>query len=292
VTRFDSALRTAFIQDLLAQVRGRPVDLLPFDAVRERLQLANLIDRGVQEVPLDRIVGTVQRDREFNRAFLPREESLRERWEEIEGLAEGTKGFSPVELYRVGGNDFVVDGHHRISVARAIGAPTIEARVREFTSTVTLPLGASIEDVVAREGLAGFLQTTGLTAEGDEFRTTEPDGYERLLDHINVHRYFRGVNEKREFPWPEAVRSWRDSVYRPMVEKIASSGILDDFPGRTPTDLYLFVMDHLHHLRERYGESAASPSRALRHFRLSRRTRGTLGERFRRWWRSLRAQRD
>lgn len=283
MTRFDAALRSAFIQDLLAQVRGRPVDLLPFDTVRERLQLANLVERGVQEVPLDRIVGTVQRDREFNRAFLPRDESLRERWREIEGLAEGMRGFPPVELYRVGDTDFVVDGHHRVSVARAIGAPTIEAHVREFASPLALPVGASIEDVVARQGLVGFLQTTGLTARGDEFRTTEPDGYERLLDHINVHRHFRGVSEQREFPWPEAVRSWRDSVYRPMVEKIESSGILDDFPGRTATDLYLFTMDHIHHLRERYGDSAASPSRAIRHFRLSRPPR-TFLQKLRAWW--------
>ena len=89
MTRFDAALRSALIQDLLAQVRGRPTDLLPFDAVRERLPLRNLVDRGIQEVPLGRIVGTVQREREFNRAFLPREEGLRSRWEEIEGLAEG-----------------------------------------------------------------------------------------------------------------------------------------------------------------------------------------------------------
>ena len=287
MTRFDAALRSALIQDLLAQVRGRPTDLLPFDAVRERLPLRNLIDRGIQEVPLGRIVGTVQREREFNRAFLPREEGLRSRWEEIEGLAEGTKGFPPVELYRVGDTDFVVDGHHRVSVARAMGVPAIEARVKEFTTPVTLPPDASIEDVVARQSLAAFLETTGLPAEKrDEFRTTEPSGYERLLDHINVHRYFRGVNERREIPWPEAVLSWRDGVYRPMVERIETSEILEDFPGRTPADLYLFVMDHLHHLRERYGD-AAHPSRAFAHFRLTRRPKKGIVETLRGWWERL-----
>jgi hypothetical protein len=288
VTRFDAALRAALIQDLLAQVRGRPADLLPFDDVREKLRLRNLVDRGVQEVPLERIVGTVQREREFNRAFLPRDESLRSRWKEIEGLAEGAKGFLPVELYRVGDTHFVVDGHHRISVARAMGAPTIEARVKEFTAPVTLPSDASIEDVVARQGLADFLETTGLSPEKpDEFRTTEPNGYERLLDHINVHRHFRGVNERREFPWPEAVLSWRDTVYRPMIERIVTSGVLEEFPGRTPADLYLFVMDHLHYLRERYGDLAARPPRALAHFRLSRRPKKGIIETLRRWWARL-----
>jgi hypothetical protein len=286
VTRFDAALRSALIQDLLAQVRGRPTDLLPFDVVRERLPLRNLVDRGIQEVPLERIVGTVQREREFNRAFLPRDESLRDRWEGVEGLAEGAKGFPPVELYRVGDTDFVVDGHHRVSVARAHGLQTIEARVKEFATPVTFPTDASIEDVVARQGLAGFLETTGLPAEKpDEFRTTEPNGYERLLDHINVHRHFRGVSERREIPWPEAVLSWRDAVYRPMTERIEASGILEEFPGRTPADLYFFVMDHLHYLRQQYGDVA--PTRALAHFRLSRRPKGGLVEKLRTWWARL-----
>ena len=287
MTRFDAALRAGLMQDLLAQVRGRPTDLLPFDAVRRRLRLRNLIDRGIQEVPLERIVGTVQREREFNRAFLPRDESLRDRWEGIEDLADGGKGFLPVELYRVGDTHFVVDGHHRVSVARAMGSPTIEARVQEFSAVVALPVNASIEDVVARQGLADFLETTGLTpGTDDEFRTTEPKGYERLLDHINVHRHFRGINERREIPWPEAVLSWRDSVYRPMIERIVASDVLQDFPGHTPADLYLFVMDHLHYLRQRYGDVA--PTRAFAHFRLSQRPKEGFRERLRRWWSGLR----
>jgi len=84
----------------------------------------------------------VQREREFNRAFLPREEKLRERWEDLEELALGARGFPPVELYRVGDVDFVVDGHHR---------------VKEFVTDVPLDPGASIEDVILKEGLARFL---------------------------------------------------------------------------------------------------------------------------------------
>ena len=273
------------IQDLLAEARGRPADLLSFGTVRERLRLRNFVDRGVQEVPLDRIVGTVERKRDFNRAFFPRDDSLRDRWKEIEGLAEGMTGFPPVELYRVGGADFVVDGHHRVSVARAMGTPTIEARVKEFTAPVPLPTDASIGDVISRQGLADFLETTGPSpGKDDEFRTTEPSGYERLLDHINVHRHFRGVTEKREIPWQEAVKSWRDGVYRPMTKRIEESGILEEFPGRTPADLYLFVMDHVHYLRQQYGDVA--PTRALAHFRLSRRPVGLL-EKLRRWWEQI-----
>jgi hypothetical protein len=276
------------MQDLLSHLLKRPADLLPFDEVRERLHLRHVVDRGVQEVPLGRIAGTLQREREFNRAFLPREETLRGRWEDLEELAEGARGFPPVELYRVGDVDFVVDGHHRVSVARAKGAPTIEARVKEFLTEVPLSADASIEDVLLKEGLARFLEATGLVPSfPDEFRVTAPNGYERLLDHISVHRYYRGIELSRPVSWEEAARSWHETVYRPMMEMIRQSQILSHFPGHTETDLYLFTMDHLHHLRQRYGPRFPL-SRAVRHFELSLRPRKGPWNRLRLWWRRVR----
>lgn len=260
--------------DLLNLVQGRPSDLLPFKEVRQRLKLKHIIDRGIQEVPLDRIVGTVGREREFNRAFLPREESLRSRWEMVKDLAEGNTGFNPVELYYVNDVYFVVDGHHRVSVERALGAPTIEARVKEFATNIPLTTETSLEDLILKSGLSDFLETTGLKQTNPgEYETTEPNAYERLVDHISVHRYYLGLNNQRCGSWEEAVTSWRDTVYRPMVEVIRKSGVLAEFPKRTETDLYLYTMDHLHHLRERYGKAADTRERLVRHFQLSSKKR-------------------
>ncbi len=283
---FDEARRAALVDDLLALVRGRPSDLLPFDLVRERLRLKHLVDRGVQEVPIGKIAGSLGREREFNREFLPREESLRERWEEIKDLAEGPAGFPAVELYKVGDAYFVVDGHHRVSVARAVGAPTVEARIREFLTPVPLGPRESVEEVVLQSGLADFLEATGLVPETpDEYRVTDPHGYERLLEHVRVHGYFRGIETGRDVPWDEEVRSWRETVYRPMVEVIRRSGVMGQFPGRTETDLYLFVMDHLHHLRQRYGGRPFHPEVVVRHFELSVAERRGWPSRLLAWWR-------
>jgi hypothetical protein len=283
--RFDSARRAALMEDLVGFLLRRPLDLLPFDQVRERLRLRHLVDRGVQEVPLERIVGTIGREREFNRAFLPRVEALRDRWEGIKELAEGPLGFPPVELYQVGEAFFVLDGHHRVSVARALGAPTIEARVKEFLTPVPLESDTSVEELLLKRGLADFLETTGLVPEQpDEFRVTVANGYERLLDHINVHRYFLGIQAGRETSWSEAVESWRDTVYRPMLETIRRSEVLEEFPGRTESDLYLFTMDHLHHLRQRYASDTLSAERAVQHFSLLHRGRHRLREKLSAWW--------
>lgn len=259
------------MSDLLALVRQRPRDLLPFEEVRERLKLRRVVDRGTQDVPIGRIVGTFGRRGEFNRAFLPRSEALRERWEDVKELAEGTAGFPVVELYRVGEAYFAVDGHHRISVARSLGAPTIEAHVLEFLTPVPLGPDASLEDVLRKEGLADFLEATGLVPSSpDEFRVTHPGDYAEMLEHVAVHRYYLGLDLSRDVSWGDAVRSWYETLFLPMTATIRASGVLAEFPGRTEADLYLFTARHLHDLRARWGDDVA-PGRAVQHFRLQAR---------------------
>jgi hypothetical protein len=286
VTTFDSARQAAVIEDLVGFLKGRPVDLLPFDQVREGLWLKHVVDRGLQEVPLDAIVGTLGRAREFTRAFLPRDDSLRSRWEQVRRMVEGPTGLPPVDLYKVGDAYFVVDGHHRVSVARSLGAARIEARVKEYLTPVSLSADESAEGVLLKRFLADLVEATGLGDEGaEEYRLTELGGYERLLEHIKTHRYFLGVELSREVGWGEAVASWRDTIFRPMIEIIRASDVLADFPGRTEADLYLVVMDHLHFLRERRRPEPVEPEAALRHFRKLGRERGGWLERLGRWWR-------
>lgn len=280
---FEAARRRGIVSDLYALARGRPVDLLPFEEVRKRLNLSRVVDRGIAEVPLAAIVGSVGRGPEFNRAFLPREGASRERWEDVQGLVD-EKGFPPVELYAAGGVYFVLDGHHRVSVARAEGAESIEAHVREFATPVALSGDESLEEVVLKAARASFLEITGLVPDaGAPLEATEALSYERLLDHIAVHGYFRGLETGQDVCGPDAAASWLTRVYRPTVALIRESGLLEDFPGRTETDLYLAVMEHLHYLMERTA-GRVSPARVVRHFmlrgRADRRSRNRLAQLF------------
>lgn len=278
MSRFDAARRAALMGDLLGHLAGRPSLLLPFEEVRRNLGLRHLVNRGLQQVPLDRIVGTLGRAREFSRAFLPRRELLRDRWQQIERLLKSPGGFPPVDLYQVGETYFVVDGHHRISVLRSLKAPSVEARVQEFVTPVPLPPEASLEDVLLRRGLADFLEATGLEpTTPNEFVTTEPRGYERLLEHVQVHGYFLGLERQAPVPPEEAVTSWYQEVYRPRIEIIRQSQIVDAFPKRTETDLYLFTMDHLHELRNRYGDAEVDPGEAVEDFEKKHRRDGRRG---------------
>lgn len=290
--RFDEARRLAQIQDLVRQFRGLPVDLLPFDEVKDSLQLRHTVDRGLTEVPLDHIVGTLGRDREFNRFFFPREESLRQRWERISRLARGATGYDPVQLYKVGDAYFVVDGHHRISVARALEAPTIEARVKEFLTNVPMLPDDSVEEIILKKSFADFVEATGLDEKSArQFEVSSADGYARLLDHITVHRYYLGIDHKRPVSREEALESWRTWVWGGMVEIIRKSGLMQHFPESTPTDLYLYAMDYLHKLRETYGTTEGDAEDAVEDLVEQSRPEGWLA-RLREWWRRGRGEED
>jgi hypothetical protein len=251
------------VGDLLQALRSRPSELVPFQAIQQHLELAHMVDRGLQEVPLAAIVGSLNRTRDFDRAFLPRDENLRERLRRMRDRAESA-GFPPVDLYQVGGAYFVVDGHHRIALAREAEAATIEARVWEFPTDVAVEPGDDLDAMLAKAAASNFHRVTGLPVGGEgAFAVTSPAGHDRLLEHIAVHQYYLGTMYGREYGWDEAVASWRDTVYRPVVEVICARRLLDEFPDRTATDLYLWIVDRLHELRREYGDHDLGPEAAV-----------------------------
>jgi uncharacterized ParB-like nuclease family protein len=267
VRNFDRAHQRAFIQGILAMIRWEPVDLLPFETVRQRLRLGSKSYLGVQNIPLDRIVGSLSRYKDFTRTFMPRKTSSRRRWENIDRLAEGG-GWPPIEVDKVSDTYFVLDGNHRVSVARQLGADKIEAHVWEYATRVPLEPDDDLDDIILREEYLEFLDDTHL----DQLRPeqsiilTIPGGYWELEEHIVVYRHWLGLAERRDIPWPEAVGSWYDTVYAPLVEKIQAEDILAFFPGRTEADLVVWILRHQEKLERRYGGEEVPPSQAAEDF--------------------------
>jgi uncharacterized protein (TIGR00730 family) len=234
----------------------QPGDLLSFDQVRDKLKIRGQHDAGLQTIPLDKIVGSVGRYQEFNRAFLPTQEFVRERWKRVYEVAHSPEGFPAIDLYQIGDAYFVRDGHHRVSVLRELGATSIEANVTVLDTPIPLPADVGEEELDLKAEYAAFLRETGL----DELRPEErieftlPGQYQKLYGHVVVHRHFVGLREAREVPWPEAVARWYDEVYVPVVEVIREERVLDAFPERTEADLYLWITEHRHYLGQRYGQ--------------------------------------
>jgi hypothetical protein len=264
---FARARSRAFLHDLWALLSGRRNNLLPYDEVKEKLRIGGPIYRGIRTVEVARIVGSVNRYRDFDHAFLPARNSMADRWQRVDRAFYEEVSLPPVVLYKVGDIYFVVDGHHRVSVAREQGQAFIEADVRECK--VKVPVGPDLtpEDLEMLGAKVQFLERTGLDRLRPEARIdlTVPDGYDRILEHIAVHRYFMGLDQQRDVSEEEAIGHWYDTVYLPIVNVIRERGILEEFPGRTEGDLYLWVLDRQQFLHD-HGQDLAPPEAAAEEY--------------------------
>ena len=135
---FQIARQRAAVQEVLARVTGKSNQLLSYEEVAEKLKLRARTERGLQNIPLDAVVGSVGRYTDFTRTFLPRHANDQQRWAGVKTAIESGEGLPPIDVYKVGEVYFVVDGNHRVSIARQEGFSTIQARVIEFQTAINL----------------------------------------------------------------------------------------------------------------------------------------------------------
>ncbi|MEX1019559.1 MAG: hypothetical protein WDZ49_07870 [Litorilinea sp.] len=272
--RFRRSLTRAQMADLLGLMTGDNTDLVNYDEVAKRLHARQQIDLGTEMVPLDRIVGSVGRYRDFTRTFLPRAGINLERWARVDEALNSLEGLPPVEVFKIGEVYFVKDGNHRVSVARANGLNHIEAYVTELKTDIPLTLDDFERDQwIIKIERKEFLEATRMdeVRPDHNIRITEPGRYAIMLHHIDVHQYFRnlelthaGASERLD--WFDAVGSWFDDVYMPVVQAIRDYALLRSFPGRTETDLYLWIAHHRERLAQEYELAPLSPSEAVATF--------------------------
>ena len=264
---FARARFKAFLNRILNTLGGQPTTLLSYDEVKEKLHIGGPIYRGVKTVKVNKIVGSLNRYHQFDRAFLPLEDQIANRWQNIDRAYYQEVDLPPVVLYKVGEVYFVVDGHHRVSVAREQGQEFIDAEVRECSTKVNITPDLKTEDLEILGEKVEFLERTGLDRIRPKanVKLTIPDGFERLLEHIAVHRYFMGLDLQRDISDEEAVAHWYDKVYMPIIRTIRHSSILKEFPGKTEADLYLWVLDRQRYLNSE-GHKLASPGKAAKDF--------------------------
>jgi hypothetical protein len=258
----------AFINNIWSFMQGKSNQLLSYDDVKEKLRIGGPIYRGIQTVLVKQIAGSLNRYHQFDRAFLPTQEETAERWQRVNLAFYTDVSLPPVVLYKVGEVYFVVDGHHRVSVAREQGQIFIEAEVRECATKVNITPNIRLEDIEVLSAKVDFLERTGLDRIRPEadIQLSIPDGLNRMLEHIAVHKYFMGIEQQRDISDEEAVADWYDKVYTPIIEVIRKSDILGDFPNQTESDLYLWVLDHQHYLHETNGLALMPPEKAARDY--------------------------
>ncbi|HVD00897.1 MAG TPA: ParB/RepB/Spo0J family partition protein [Candidatus Dormibacteraeota bacterium] len=243
---FDSARFRAFRRAILATLTGRARHLLSVDRVLTAAGQEGRSARGTREIPLDRVVGSaaaIAKTGDFDPGFLPITRRLRDRWTRIyRAMTEGDE-LPPIDVYKVGDSYYVIDGHHRVSVARALGRGTIPARVTEVSTRAPLREGVDPGALLRAAEYASFLEVTELHRLRPEARLecSRLGRYDEILAHIHGHRYFLALERGSQPSLPEAAASWYDHVYLPVVELVRKHQVLDRLPGWTEADLYVEI---------------------------------------------------
>jgi nucleotide-binding universal stress UspA family protein len=240
---FRRARRKAALEHIMAFLKGGTTELFSYEDVRKKLKFTGSSGHKLKEIPIDAIIGSVGRYNDFTRNFLPKQDSTEHRWAKVQTLATGAEGFPPIEVYQIGDAYFVLDGNHRVSVARQLGATHIEAYVTEIRTKIPITPDIHPDELSLKAEYAAFLEHTRLDVlrPGTDLSMTIPGKYWRLEKQIERHRHVMGVEQRREIPYDEAVVHWHDTIYLPLKQMIQEQRILQDFPDRTLTDLYLWV---------------------------------------------------
>ena len=229
---FSRARRRRALSRLANRVRGEPGDvmaILPFEEVVEALGRRGERDLGLQTIEIDSIVGTVDRSREFDRSFRPTSGRVRTRWERIAEAQRRGQPMPPIHVYRIGDLHFVKDGHHRVSVARAMGHDKIDAYVSEVITEVDPEQGIRLADLPLKSHERLFFERVPLPPEARRrIRPSNGAAYACLAEGVEAwgfrHMQARGQFMTRE----EAARDWWSEEYLPVVEMLREAGIAKD----------------------------------------------------------------
>ena len=256
---FQNARQQAVMQQLLARVRGEGVNLLPFDKIKDQLHpTGETIEHGAQEIPLDKIVGSVARYKDFTRSFLPKHDADLERWTGVRVAVTDMVGIKPIKVYQVGDAYFVQDGNHRVSIARRLNSQTITAYVTEVKTRVPFAADDDPAEILCKAHYADFLERTNLDKLRPEadLMMTFCGHYQVFLDQMTAVIQDLASDEP-DVPvhecWRLAVIFWYDELYLPVVHIIRELGVLHRFPERTEADIYLLLSERRDELEEDLG---------------------------------------
>jgi hypothetical protein len=196
---------------------------------------------GVRAIPVDSIIGTVDRRGDFDREFLPRRSDMEGRWSRVEEVVQ-RGDMPPIEVYEIEGRYFLVDGHHRVAVARQLGIDYIDAEITRIRTRYPFPVGADLAQVIHSQAKHVFHEESGLdrARSGVRIECSSPAGYVELLEQVKVHGYDLIQRLDRVLPPEEVADHWYERVYKPTLESIREHGLPELF-DEPDGDLFLAI---------------------------------------------------
>jgi hypothetical protein len=241
---FSRARRARVLSEVGRRLRFEPDDvayILPFEEVVEALGRVGEEDLGLQTVPLDSIVGSVDRTRDFDREFRPTTPRVRSRWQRIAEAQRRGESLPAVSLYRIGDLHFVRDGHHRVSVARSLGRTEIDAYVSEVHTRVVAGRDVRVADLPLKSHERLFFDRVPLDAERRKrIELSDPWDFGVLAEGVEAWG-FRVMQDRRTYlDRPAVAHLWFDDEYVAVVDMLSAAGFRER--GETEADAYMRIV--------------------------------------------------
>lgn len=260
---FSRAHRKELFHRIARVIRGAAPEPLPsFSDMRTRLHLYDQAYLGLKTIEVAKIVGTVDRSSDFYKGFLPRSPETKTRWERLEH-AFPTGAFPPISAYKVKDVYFVIDGNHRVALAKQRGAEFIDAEITEIHTDLDIDESVDFDRIIYLEQEQRFMERSGLARARPMTRIdlTRPQGFAELLQLVKAHGYDMMIDRGEVLRREDIAADWYDRVYLPAVEAIRWEKLTDLVPNATQGDLFLWVLQHRRdhpseHGRESFQEAA------------------------------------
>lgn len=259
---FSKARNKALINELQHFLNPEETRLLSLTEIKKMLKPTGEVYQGMQAIPVELIVGSEGRYRDFDNQFFPKNTHLKQRWASIDLAHIHDVILPPIRVYELGGVYFVRDGNHRVSVAKSKGVECIDAEVVSLQTEIKLKPGSTpgemIKQIIEYEkrcfyGETGFGDVTDYWCL--DFSATGV--YDIVYHHLLIHKYYINQNQSEEIPMDQAILSWFKTVYMPVIEVIERQKIMRKFKNRTPADMYVWIIKYWDDLKRKFGEDVS-----------------------------------
>ncbi|MBP5284414.1 MAG: transcriptional regulator [Treponema sp.] len=269
---FSKARNKALFNELQHFLNPEEATLISFQDIKNLLKPKNETYKGLQIVPVNLIVGSEGRYRDFDNRFFPKSMHLKTRWEHIDMALIKDISLPSISLYELGGVYFVRDGNHRVSVAKARGVEFIDAEVVSLQSEIKLHPGDSLKKMtrqVIEYEKRLFYGETGFGDVTDYWLLdfSVPGQYDVIYNHILTPKYYINMSQREEIGMDRAIMSWFETVYLPVIRVIDRNRIMRHFRKRTKSDLYVWLIKYWDELKGKFGESYTLEEAAMRMLR-------------------------
>lgn len=257
---FYRARNKALFNEIQHFLSPEEVNLISLNDIKQLIKPQNETYIGMKVIPIEKIVGSEGRYKDFDNHFFPKSSFLKSRWEHVDQAAIDSVILPPIKVYEIAGLYFVRDGNHRVSVAKSRGTEFIDAEVVSLQSEIKLKQTDSMQDIIRQiinyEKRVFYAETSfGDITDYWCLDFTAAGRYDVIYNHILTHKYYMNQGKTEEVSMEEAINSWFNNVYMPLAGSISRKKILKKFPKRTIGDLYVWTVRYWDQLKQKFGDN-------------------------------------